>query len=122
MQENADMSRRMTQMLLQQVRALEREVEAMKEAMRERRTCNVLLYCAPDDISVACVTDNSTEGAMLSQQLMEEFEKRTDQLHRRGIGFALIEDVPFNTVHDIPFEDSAASSRRHSRLPPSNRR
>jgi hypothetical protein len=107
---------------MQQVRTLEREVEVMKESLRERRTCNVLLYCAPDDISVACVTDNSTEGTMLGQQLMIEFEKHTDQLHRRGIGFALIEDVPFNTVHDIPFEDSATSARRHSRLPPSTRR
>ena len=106
MEQNARMSEQLVEVLGKQVKALESEVSRLKETLRECTRCNVLLFCSNRDLSVAAVTNNTAEGNELFARVNHMFAQKRTALHKRGIGFAVIEDVPLNQIHDTPFSSS----------------
>jgi hypothetical protein len=103
METNMNMSRQLVEVMTKQVHALEDEVERLKDALRECSQCNVVLFCSNRDLSVAAVTNGTPEGVELFARVQESFCKNEHQLHKRGIAFGIIENVPINHVHDTPF-------------------
>lgn len=103
MEQNAQMSKKLVEVLSKQVKSLEAEVGRLKESLRECNRCNVLLFCSDRDLSVAAVTNGTSEGAELFSRVNDMFVSKRAALHKRGIGFAVIEDVPLNQIHDTPF-------------------
>ena len=103
LEQNAQMSKKLVEVLSKQVRTLEAEVLRLKESLRECNRCNVLLFCSDRDLSVAAVTNSTSEGVELFSRVSEMFAQKRAALHKRGIGFAVIEDIPLNQIHDTPF-------------------
>lgn len=107
------MSRQLIAVLTKQVHSLEGEVERLKEVCRESNTCNLLVFCSQSDMSVAAVTNTSNEGIEMFSRVSEMFQRNQANLHKRGIGYAVIEDVPINTIHDTPFPTKGGGSVIH---------
>lgn len=103
MEENVHMSRQLIEVLTKRVHDLETEVARLQDSLRECTRCNVLLYCSDRDLSVAAVTNGTSEGIELFSRVNDLFRQNEAFLHKRGIAFAIIEDVPMNQVHDTPF-------------------
>ena len=97
------MSRQLVTVLTKQVHALETDLRRLQDALRETKTANVVLFTTNRDMSVAAVTNNTQEGIELFSRLNEKFRANERVLHSRGVGFAIIEDVPVNHIHDTPF-------------------
>ena len=106
MEQNSRMSQRLVEVLSKQVKTLEAEVARLRESLRECSRCNVLLFCSNRDLSVAAVTNQTSEGVELFSRVNAMFAQKRAALHKRGIGFAVIQDVPLNQVHDTPFSSS----------------
>lgn len=78
----------------------------LKDSLRECNRCNVLLFASNSDLSVAAVTNNTSDGVELFTRVNDMFVSKRHALHKRGIGFAVIEDVPLNQIHDTPFSSA----------------
>lgn len=97
------MSQRLIEVLNKQNKSLEAEIMRLRESLREASRCNVLLFCSDRDLSVAAVTNGTADGVALFSRVHDMFSSKRAQLHKRGVGFAVIEDVPVNQLHDTPF-------------------
>ena len=97
------MSKKLIEVLNKQNKSLEAEIIRLRELLRECSRCNVLLFCSDHDLSVAAVTNSTADGVALFTRVNEMFSSKQSQLHKRGVGFAVIEDVPINQLHDTPF-------------------
>ena len=103
LEQNAAMSQRLIEVLNKQIKSLEAEIMRLRESLREASRCNVLLFCSDRDLSVAAVTNGTADGVALFSRVHDMFSSKRQQLHKRGVGFAVIEDVPVNQLHDTPF-------------------
>lgn len=103
LEENAVLSRQLVESNAKHIRKLEEEVERLKDALRETTSCNVLLYTSKDELSVAAVTNGTPEGLELFARADEMFRSNERELHKKGIAFAVIEDIPVNQLHETPF-------------------
>jgi len=103
LQSHVDLSRQFITALQKQVKSLEAEVTRLQEFCRESNSCNVIVFGPPNDLSVAAVTNNSSEGIDFCARVVEQFERNNQQLVKRGISYAVIEDVPLNRMYDTPF-------------------
>lgn len=103
LQNHVEMSRQFIQALQKQIKGLEQEVLRLKEFCRENNSCNIIVFGQPNDLSVAAVTNNSSEGIDFCSRVTDQFERNSQQLSKRGISFAIIEDVPLNRMYDTPF-------------------
>ena len=102
----------MIAVLTKQVQSLEREIDQLKEVCRENNTCNLLLFCSQSDMSIAAVTNTSDQGIEMFSRVSEMFQKNQTNLHKRGIGYAVIEDIPINTIYDTPFSTGGTLKRK----------
>ena len=104
LEENAEISRRLAESLSEQVRTLKAENEKLRESLCETELCNVIVFTSDSErnIAVASVTNCTTEGVDLYSRMQQMFIKNKAALHKRGIAFATITDVPLNQVHDTP--------------------
>jgi hypothetical protein len=103
MQSHLDLSKQFIGALQKQIKHLEQEVSRLKEFCRENNSCSIIVFGPPNDLSVAAITNNSSEGIDFCSRVSEQFEKNAQQLHKRGISYAVIEDVPLNRMYDTPF-------------------
>ena len=103
LQNHVEMSRQFIQALQKQIKSLEQEVLRLKEFCRENNSCNVIVFGQPNDLSVAAVTNNSSEGIDFCSRVTDQFERNSQQLLKKGISYAIIEDVPLNRMYDTPF-------------------
>lgn len=102
-QQNMDMSRQLIAVLTKQVRTLEQQIDTLQETCRAAAQCNILVYGSHNDLSVAAVTDTSEEGVALFARVSDMFQQNQMKLHKRGIAFGIIQDVPVNRIHETPF-------------------
>jgi hypothetical protein len=103
LQNHVELSRQFISALQKQVKSLELEVARLQEYCRENNSCNVIVFGQPNDLSVAAITNNSSEGVDFCARVTEQFERNAQQLNKRGISYAVIEDVPLNRMYDTPF-------------------
>lgn len=106
LQSHVDLSRQFIAALQKQVKTLEAEVARLQEFCRENNSCNVIVFGPPNELSVAAVTNNSSEGIDFCTRLAEQFKQQAQNLHKKGISYAIIEDVPLNRMYDTPFGKS----------------
>lgn len=109
LEENASLSRQLAESNAKHIRKLEEEVERLKDALRETSSCNVLLYTSNEELSVAAVTNGTPEGLELFARADEMFKSNERELHKKGIAFAVIEDIPVNQLHETPFGPGGAA-------------
>lgn len=112
LEENAAVHRRLADSYAAQIRALETQIDELKDELRDANTCNVLFFMTGRDVSIAAVTNNSPEGLELFQRAEEMFRQNEEMLNKQGIYSASIPDVPVNQLHDTPFGPAVASGRR----------
>lgn len=103
---HVELSRQFIDSLQKQIKTLEAEVARLQEYCRESNSCNVIVFGPPNELSVAAVTNNSSEGIDFCTRLSEQFKMQAQNLHKRGISYAIIEDVPLNRMYDTPFGKS----------------
>jgi hypothetical protein len=103
LQTHIELSRQFIAALQKQIKSLEQEVARLQEFCRENSSCSVIVFGSASDLSVAAITNNSSEGIDFRARVAEQFERNGQQLHKRGITFAIIEDVPLNRMYDTPF-------------------
>lgn len=106
-QQNMEMSRQLITVLTKQVRTLEQQIETLQESCRAAAQCNLLVYGSHNDLSVAVVTDTSEEGLALFSRVSDMFQQNQIKLHKRGIAFGIIQDVPLNRIHETPFKNGS---------------
>jgi hypothetical protein len=111
LQNHVELSRQFIQALQKQVKSLELEVARLQEYCRENNSCNVIVFGPPNDLSVAAITNNSSEGIDFCSRVTEQFERNAQQLHKRGISYSIIEDVPLNRMYDTPFMKTPTSGK-----------
>jgi hypothetical protein len=103
LQMNLELSRQLNAVLTKQTKALEQEIGRLQDLLRESNTFNIVVFGPPNDLSVAAITNNSDEGISLCSRISEMFHRNQQQLNKRGMTYAIIEDVPLNRMYDTPF-------------------
>lgn len=103
LEDNHQLSRQLVSSLTAQVKTLSEENEQLREALRDSRLCNVVIFGTHDDLSVAAITTGAPEGVELFTRLDQKFREKKRALHENQIAFAIIEEVPVNEVHALPF-------------------
>jgi len=100
---NLELSRQLNNVMTKQIKSLEQEIARLQDLLRENNTFNIVVFGPPTDLSVAAITNNSDEGIALCSRISEMFHRNQQNLLKRGITFAVIEDVPLNRMYDTPF-------------------
>lgn len=90
--------------LLEQINdMLKRELSISREACRSATMLNLVVYKSRDDISIASVSDSTTEGLELFERTQRTFQEKRAQLSANGIAFGVFSEVPVNNVLRVPF-------------------
>ncbi len=103
LQSNVEMSKQLISVLTKQNKMLEQEIVRLKEICKENSTCNVIVFGPPDELTVASVTNHSSEGTELFSRVSDMFQRNGAKLNKKNISFAILEDVPFNRMYETPF-------------------
>ena len=103
LQTNVEMSKQLISVLTKQNKMLEQEIGRLKEICRENSTCNVIVFGPPNELTVASVTNHSSEGTELFSRVSDRFQRNSAKLAKKNISFAVLEDVPFNRMYETPF-------------------
>jgi flagellar motor protein MotB len=103
LQSNVEMSKQLISVLTKQNKMLEQEIGRLKEICRENSTCNVIVFGPPNELTVASVTNHSSEGTELFSRVSDMFQRNSAKLAKKNISFAVLEDVPFNRMYETPF-------------------
>jgi hypothetical protein len=103
LQTNVEMSKQLISVLTKQNKMLEQEIGRLKEICRENSTCNVIVFGPPNELTVASVTNHSSEGTELFSRVSDMFQRNSVKLAKKNISFAILEDVPFNRMYETPF-------------------
>ena len=103
LQNHVELSKQFINALQKQIKNLEAENARLQEYCRENNSCSVIVFGPPNELSVAAITNNSSEGVDFCARVAEQFERQAQNLHKRGISYAVIEDVPLNRMYDTPF-------------------
>lgn len=111
MEENALLSRQLVETLTEEIKQLKNQIETLKDALRETSLCNVVLFTSDHDISVACVTNGTPEGIDQFTRVTKMFRHGEAMLRKRGVGWAILTDVPVNQTNDSPFLSTSGRVR-----------
>lgn len=103
LQNNVEMSKQLIAVLTKQNKMLEQEIVRLKEICKENSTCNVIVFGPPNELTVASVTNHSSEGTELFSRVSDMFQRNSAKLNKKNISFAVLEDVPFNRMYETPF-------------------
>ena len=103
LQTNVEMSKQLISVLTKQNKMLDHEIGRLKEICRENSTCNVIVFGPPNELTVASVTNHSSEGTELFSRVSDMFQRNSAKLAKKNISFAVLEDVPFNRMYETPF-------------------
>ena len=89
--------------LQEQVQSVKREKTQLQDMCRENSMVNLIVFCTNNDISVAVVSNCSASGLDLFARWRDTFSQNRELLHRQGMAFAVLEEVPMNLVQETPF-------------------
>ena len=101
--ENVEIGKQLASSLNKQIATLEAENDRLREFCNENNVCNVILYSSQNDLTLASVTNASEEGVHVFARVSELFQRNKNDLHKKGIGFAILQDVPINHIYATPF-------------------
>lgn len=102
LEEHLVTAQRLAEALSTRIVALEAENAELKAALQAGDTCSVVVTCSKHTIDVAAVTNSNPEGVALLERLDNGLRQNEAKLHARGLGFAIVNDVPINQLFHSP--------------------
>lgn len=102
LEEHLVTAQRLTEALAARIAALEAETAELKAALLANETCSVVVTSDRHTITVVAVTNSNPEGVALLERLNGKLRQNESQLHARGTGFAIVNDVPVNQLYNSP--------------------